>query len=66
MNNNKNKKVAIIGAGFTGLAAANHLTKQGFKVTIFEASSTEGGLASGFELMGAPLERAYHFMLGTQ
>lgn len=65
MNNNKNKKVAIIGAGFTGLAAANHLAKQGFKVTIFEASSSEGGLASGFELMGSPLERAYHFIYKT-
>lgn len=61
----KNKKVAIIGAGFTGLTTAYDLARQGFEVSIFEASSTVGGLASGFELMGAPLERAYHFIYKT-
>ena len=66
MNENaKNKKVAIIGAGFTGLAAAFYLSKQGFTVSIYEASSKEGGLASGFEMMGTPLERAYHFIYKT-
>ena len=42
-------KIAIIGAGFGGMAAAFDLSKAGCEVTIFEASKTVGGLASGFK-----------------
>jgi len=42
-------KIAIIGAGFTGLTAAYKLTKQGHIVTIFEKSDQPGGLALGFK-----------------
>lgn len=42
-------KIAIIGAGFTGLAAGLKLTKLGHKVTIFEKNSLPGGLAIGFK-----------------
>ena len=41
-------KIAIIGAGFGGMAAAFDLQKAGHKVTIFEAADYAGGLASGF------------------
>ncbi|MBT5825860.1 MAG: FAD-dependent oxidoreductase, partial [Gammaproteobacteria bacterium] len=34
MTNNSQTHVAIIGGGFTGLAAAYELTKQGIKVTV--------------------------------
>ena len=64
-NLSKKKKVAIIGAGFTGLSAAYYLSKSGFDVSIFEAGSNEGGLASGFELLGQPVEKAYHFIYQT-
>lgn len=40
--------IAIIGAGFTGLAAGWELVKQGHKVTIFEKELLPGGLAVGF------------------
>lgn len=60
-----NKKVAIVGAGFAGLSAAHYLCKQGIEVTIFEAGPNEGGLASGFHLMGQSIERAYHFIYKT-
>ena len=43
------KNIAIIGAGFGGMAAAYELIKTGNKVTIFEASEKVGGLASGFK-----------------
>lgn len=36
-------KVAIIGAGIAGLAAAIRLQKQGFDVTVFEANEVAGG-----------------------
>ena len=38
------KRVAIIGAGPAGLAAANRLARQGHSVTIFEASDMVGGM----------------------
>ncbi|PJA13747.1 hypothetical protein CO112_03815 [Candidatus Dojkabacteria bacterium CG_4_9_14_3_um_filter_150_Dojkabacteria_WS6_41_13] len=59
------KKVAIIGAGFTGLTAGYELAKKGVDVTIFEKSSDIGGLAGGFTLEGASLEKAYHHLFRT-
>ncbi len=41
-------KVAIVGAGFTGLSAAVYLTERGNQVVIFEAGQKLGGLAEGF------------------
>lgn len=40
----KNKKVAVIGCGPSGLACAKQLALKGYAVTIFEASSVEGGI----------------------
>ena len=37
-------KIAIIGAGLTGLTAAWYLKKQGFSVTLFERSARPGGV----------------------
>ena len=42
-------KVAIIGAGFGGMAAAYDLRKAGHEVIIFESADFVGGLASGFK-----------------
>lgn len=42
-------KIAIIGAGFGGMAAAYDLRKAGHEVTIFEAAAHVGGLAAGFK-----------------
>ncbi len=41
--------IAIIGAGFTGIAAAHELRKFGHTITFFEANSYPGGLAAGFQ-----------------
>jgi glutamate synthase (NADPH/NADH) small chain len=38
------KKVAVIGAGPAGLAAANDLNLMGYKVTVFEKNEAAGGL----------------------
>jgi phytoene desaturase len=40
-----NKKIAIIGSGFAGLAAACYLAKDGFEVTLYEKNDTVGGRA---------------------
>lgn len=42
-------KIAIIGAGFTGLSAAYQLSKKGHSVSVFEKDSQPGGLAIGFK-----------------
>lgn len=44
-----NKKVCIIGAGIGGLTAGALLTKQGYKVTIFEKEPLIGGRALSFD-----------------
>lgn len=38
------KKVAVIGSGPTGLAAANQLNQKGYEVTVFEKQEYVGGL----------------------
>ncbi len=45
-------KVAVIGSGFAGLAAASSLAQQGHDVTIFEKNSTTGGRARHFSHEG--------------
>lgn len=42
-------RIAIIGAGFSGMAAAWDLRRAGHEVTIYEAADYVGGLASGFK-----------------
>ena len=42
-------KIAIIGAGFGGMAAAYDLRQAGHEVTIYESAGHVGGLASGFK-----------------
>ena len=55
-------KIAIIGAGATGLAAAWDFADAGHQVTIYEAADRVGGLAAGFkdEAWDWTLEKFYH------
>lgn len=55
-------RIAIIGAGFTGLAAGLKLQKRGHQVAIFEKDSFPGGLALGFKnpKWQWSLEKHYH------
>ncbi len=55
-------KIAIIGAGFTGLAAAIKLAARGVDVSVFEQETKPGGLAIGFkdENWSWSLEKHYH------
>ncbi|HWD17667.1 MAG TPA: NAD(P)/FAD-dependent oxidoreductase [Verrucomicrobiae bacterium] len=59
-------KVAIIGGGYTGLAAARRLAKSGrCEVTLLERGSSVGGLAGDFTIQGEPIEKAYHHLFRT-
>ena len=42
----KSKKVAVVGAGPAGLAAAYYLALQGYPVTIYEALPLGGGMVA--------------------
>ncbi|SRR5258708_28799335 len=55
-------KIAIIGAGFTGLTAARQLLLKGHDVTIFEKDILPGGLAISYKEKEWkwPLEQHYH------
>lgn len=55
-------RVAVIGAGVMGLAAAYHLAKRGHAVEVFEADAVPGGMAAHFDLDGLSIERFYHFI----
>lgn len=46
------KKVAVIGAGFSGLAAAACLADAGFNVSVFEKNKEAGGRARKFSCQG--------------
>jgi protoporphyrinogen oxidase len=61
------KRVAVIGAGFGGLAAAYDLARAGNQVTVFEASDQVGGLAGGFREphWEWSVEKFYHHWFAT-
>ncbi|NSL56729.1 hydroxysqualene dehydroxylase HpnE [Uliginosibacterium aquaticum] len=58
-------RVAIIGAGYAGLAAAVELTRAGVDVTVFEASRVMGGRARVVEKDGYRLDNGQHILLGA-
>ncbi|CAL2076566.1 phytoene desaturase family protein [Tenacibaculum sp. 190524A05c] len=47
-----NKKISIIGSGFSSLAAASYMAKAGYEVTVFEKNNTFGGRASQYLTQG--------------
>jgi protoporphyrinogen oxidase len=52
--------VAVVGGGFSGLAAAYELARKGVAVTVLEAEGHIGGLAAAFDVGGERLDRFYH------
>ncbi len=55
------KRVAILGAGPMGLAAAYELIKRGYQPVVFEADDRVGGMTAAFDFSGLTIERFYHF-----
>jgi protoporphyrinogen oxidase len=55
------QRVAVIGAGPMGLAAAYQLARDGHRPVVFEADDRVGGMAAVFDFSGLTIERYYHF-----
>lgn len=58
-------KVAVIGGGWAGLAAAVELTAGGIETTLFEAGRALGGRAREVELDSRRLDNGQHILLGA-
>jgi squalene-associated FAD-dependent desaturase len=58
-------RVAVVGAGYAGLAAAVELAAAGIRVDVFEASRTLGGRARGIEAEGITLDNGAHILVGA-
>ena len=59
------KRVAVIGAGWAGCAAAVELSKNGHEVTLIEAARVAGGRARRVEQHGLVLDNGQHILLGA-
>ena len=53
-------EIAILGGGPAGLIAALRARQRGHNVTVFEASSVVGGMASSFEVAGQRVDLGSH------
>lgn len=58
-------KIAVVGAGYAGLAAAVELAAAGFPVEVFEASRTLGGRARAVEIEGIRVDNGAHILVGA-
>lgn len=57
-------RVAVIGGGYAGIAAAFSLSESGIPVTLFESSKTLGGRARGIDCNGTRIDNGQHILLG--
>ncbi len=61
MSTENKHKVVVVGAGWAGLGATYHLAKQGYDVTLLEASAYPGGLVAGWKTkQGRSVEGGIH------
>jgi squalene-associated FAD-dependent desaturase len=60
-----NDRVAVVGAGYAGLAAAVELAAAGHRVDVFEASRTLGGRARAARIEGFEVDNGQHILIGA-
>ena len=59
------RRVAIVGAGYAGMAAAVALAGRGVPVTVFEAGPVPGGRARRIVSQGTALDNGQHLLIGA-
>jgi squalene-associated FAD-dependent desaturase len=59
------EKLAVIGAGYAGLAAAVELAAAGRQVEVFEASRVLGGRARAAQIDGFTVDNGQHILIGA-
>ena len=59
------KKVLVVGAGISGLAAAIFAERSGFDVTILEQHNIAGGLSTSWSRKGYYFEGGMHWLTGS-
>jgi squalene-associated FAD-dependent desaturase len=57
--------VAVVGAGWAGLAAAIEASRSGARVTLFEMAPTAGGRSRGVLSHGTALDNGMHICIGA-
>ena len=60
-----NDRVAVIGAGWAGMAAAAELAAAGRRVDVFEASRSLGGRARATHIDGLTVDNGQHILVGA-
>ncbi|MCL2255870.1 MAG: NAD(P)/FAD-dependent oxidoreductase [Firmicutes bacterium] len=60
------KKIAIIGAGVSGLTAGIYAQKAGFETEIYEKHSIAGGECTGWSRDGYHIDGCIHWLTGTK
>ena len=59
------KRVAVVGAGYAGMAAAVTLASRGVPVTVFESGPVPGGRARRVRTEGRELDNGQHILVGA-
>ncbi|HEY9025621.1 MAG TPA: FAD-dependent oxidoreductase, partial [Burkholderiaceae bacterium] len=58
-------RIAVIGGGWAGLAAAVEATRRGHAVTLFEMAAQLGGRARSVTVDGRTLDNGQHILIGA-
>ena len=59
------KRLAVVGGGWAGLAAAIEAVRRGHHVTLFEMAPQLGGRSRGVDVAGMALDNGQHILIGA-
>jgi hydroxysqualene dehydroxylase len=62
---NPSQRVAIVGAGYAGMAAAVTLAERNVPVTVFESGPVPGGRARRVTIEGREIDNGQHILIGA-